>query len=164
MMIGLGTNFWANSFFVLPKNEIITESEFAIPTIIKLIPFFFNTLGAFVAYNIIFLANQFLFALKISTLGNRLYYFLNKHLFFDKFFNDFIVRSVFHFGYEVSFKVLDKGAIEILRPYGILYKFQKLAKQINKLQSGFVYHYAFVMLIGLTILITIIGMWEFISF
>jgi NADH:ubiquinone oxidoreductase subunit 5 (subunit L)/multisubunit Na+/H+ antiporter MnhA subunit len=85
-------------------------------------------------------------------------------LFFDKLFNDFIVRSFFHFGYEVSFKVLDKGAIEILRPYGISYKFQKLAKQINKLQSGFVYHYAFVMLIGLTILITIIGLWEFISF
>jgi len=46
------------------------------------------------------------------------------------------------FGYEVSFKVLDKGAIEILGPYGILYTFQKLAKQISKLQSGFVYHYA----------------------
>jgi hypothetical protein len=28
-MIDLGTNFWANSFFVLPKNEIIVESEFA---------------------------------------------------------------------------------------------------------------------------------------
>jgi hypothetical protein len=68
------------------------------------------------------------------------------------------------FGYEVSFKVLDKGAIEILGPYGISYTFQKLAKQINKLQSGFVYHYAFVMLIGLTIFITIIGLWDFISF
>jgi hypothetical protein len=38
---------------------------------------------------------------------------------------------------------------------GISYTFQKLAKQISKLQSGFVYHYAFVMLIGLTIFITI---------
>jgi len=65
MMIGLGTNFWANSLFVLPKNEIIAEFEFATPTIIKLIP---------------------------------------------------------------------------------------------------IYHYAFVMLIGLTIFITIIGMWDFISF
>jgi NADH-ubiquinone oxidoreductase chain 5 len=37
MMIGLGTNFWANSLFILPKNEIIAESKFATPTIIKLI-------------------------------------------------------------------------------------------------------------------------------
>ncbi len=69
-----------------------------------------------------------------------------------------------HFGYEVSFKVLDKGAIEIVRPYRISYTFQKLAKQISKLQSGFVYHYAFMMLIGLTIFITIVGLWNFISF
>ncbi|KAH9539455.1 hypothetical protein CY35_15G058600, partial [Sphagnum magellanicum] len=104
---------------------------------------------AFVAYNINFVANQFIFALKTSTLGNRLYCFLNKRWFFDKVFNDFIVRSFLRFGYEVSFKVLDKGAIEILGPYGI---------------SGFVYHYVFVMLIGLTIFITIIGLWDFISF
>jgi len=55
-------------------------------------------------------------------------------------------------------------SIEILGPYGISYTFQKLAKQINELQSGFVYHYAFVMLIGLIIFIIIIGMWDFISF
>jgi len=37
----------------------------------------------------------------------------NSHgVFFDKVFNDFIVRSFLRFGYEVSFKVLDKGAIE----------------------------------------------------
>jgi NADH-ubiquinone oxidoreductase chain 5 len=61
MMIGLGTNFWAISFFILPKNEIIAESKFVTPTIIKLIPILFNTLGAFVAYNINFVANQFIF-------------------------------------------------------------------------------------------------------
>ncbi len=143
------------------QNEIIIESEFATPTITKLIPILFSTLGAFVAYNINFVANKYIFALKIGTLGNQLDYFLNKRWLFDKIFNDFIVRLFLRFGYEVSFKVLDKGAFEILRPYGISYTFWKLAKQISKLQSGFVYHYAFVMLIGLTIFITIISLWEF---
>ncbi|CAK9258205.1 unnamed protein product [Sphagnum jensenii] len=161
MMIGLGINIWANSLFLLPKNKIIVESEFATPTIIKLIPILFSTLGVFVAYNISFVANKFIFALKIGTLGNQLYCFLNKRWFFDKVFNDFIVKSFLCFGYEVSFKVLDKGAFEILRPYGISYTFRKLAKQISKLQNGFVYHYAFVMLIGLTIFITIISLWDF---
>ena len=64
MMIGLGTNFWANSLFILPKNEILAESEFATPTIIKLIPLLFSTLGAFMAYNINFVANPLIFALK----------------------------------------------------------------------------------------------------
>jgi NADH-ubiquinone oxidoreductase chain 5 len=164
MTIGLSTNFWADSLFVLPKNEIVVESKFATPTIIKLIPILFSILGAFVAYIIKFVANQFIFALKIGILGNQLYCFLNKHWFFNKVFNDFIVISFLCFGYEVSFKVLDKGAFEILRPYGISYTFRKLGKQISKLQSGFVYHYAFVMLIGLTIFITIIVMWDFLFF
>jgi len=60
MMIGLGTNFWVNSLFVLPQNEIIAESKFSTPIFIKLIPILFITLSAFVAYNINFVANHFL--------------------------------------------------------------------------------------------------------
>nr|YP_009863156.1 NADH dehydrogenase subunit 5 [Anthoceros punctatus]YP_009863198.1 NADH dehydrogenase subunit 5 [Anthoceros agrestis]QKD76612.1 NADH dehydrogenase subunit 5 [Anthoceros punctatus]QKD76654.1 NADH dehydrogenase subunit 5 [Anthoceros agrestis] len=164
MMIGLGTNFWANFLFISPQNEILAESEFATPTTIKLIPIMFSTLGAFVAYNVNFLANELIFALKTTSSGNGLYCFLNKCRFFDKVFNDFIVRSLPRFGYEVSFKASDKGAIEILGPYGISYTFRELAKQISKLQSGFVYHYAFAMSIGLTIFITIIGLRDFLSF
>ncbi|KAL8116232.1 hypothetical protein AgCh_022655 [Apium graveolens] len=47
-------------------------------------------------------------------------------------------RSFLHFGYEVSFEALDKGAIEILGPYGISYTFRRLAERISQLQSGFV--------------------------
>uniref|UniRef100_UPI0030FE526E NADH dehydrogenase subunit 5 n=1 Tax=Cyathodium cavernarum TaxID=351593 RepID=UPI0030FE526E len=164
MMIGLGTNFWANSLFILPKNEILAESEFATPTIIKPIPIFFSILGSFVAYSLNFVDSPLIFALKTSTFGNRLYCFFNKRWFFDKVFNDFLARLFLHLGYEVSFKALDKGAIEILGPYGISYTIRKMAQQISKLQSGFVYHYAFVMLPGLTIFIFVIGLWDFISF
>uniref|UniRef100_A0A0D6QT34 NADH-ubiquinone oxidoreductase chain 5 n=1 Tax=Araucaria cunninghamii TaxID=56994 RepID=A0A0D6QT34_ARACU len=138
MMIGLGTNFWANSLFVPPKNEILAESEFAAPTIIKLIPILFSTLGAFVAYHVNLVADQFQRAFETSTFGNRLYCFLNKRWFFDQVFNDFIVRSFMRFGYEVSFEALDKGAIEILGPSGISHTFRQLAKRMSQLQSGFV--------------------------
>ncbi|KAI4295227.1 hypothetical protein MLD38_040530 [Melastoma candidum] len=49
-----------------------------------------------------------------------------------------LVRSFLRFGYEVSFEALDKGAIEILGPYGISYTFRRLAERISHLQSGFV--------------------------
>nr|QXT44704.1 NADH dehydrogenase subunit 5 [Nitellopsis obtusa] len=164
MMIGLGTHFWANSIFILPKNEILFSSEFATPRMMKLIPILFSAIGAFLAYRVNFCANQFIYVLKTSTLGTKCYCFLNKRWLFDKVLNDFIAKSFLRFGYEVSLKTLDKGAISILGPYGISTTFRKLAKQISTLQSGFVYHYAFVMLIGLTIFITIIGLWDFISF
>jgi NADH-ubiquinone oxidoreductase chain 5 len=164
MMIGLGTHFWANSIFILPKNEILFSSEFATPRMMKLIPILFSAIGAFLAYRVNFCANKFIYVLKTSTLGTKCYCFFNKRWSFDKVFNDFIAKSFLRFGYEVSLKTLDKGAISILGPYGISTTFRKLAKQISTLQSGFVYHYAFVMLIGLTIFITIIGLWDFISF
>ena len=136
MMVDLGTNFWANSLSMLPKNEILAESEFATLITIKLVPITFSILGVFTAYNANLFANEFLFAFGSSTFGNGLYCFLNKRRFFDKVFNDFLVRSFLHFGYEVSFKALDKGAIEILGPYGISYTFRRLAERISQLQSG----------------------------
>nr|UXG53631.1 NADH dehydrogenase subunit 5 [Tolypanthus maclurei] len=162
-------NFWANSPFVLPKNEILAESEFAAPTITKLIPIPFSTSGAFVAYNVNPVADQsFLFtyrrAFQTSTFWNRLYSFFNKRWFFDQVLNDFLVRSFLRFGYEVSFEALDKGAIEILGPYGISYTFRRLAEQISQLQSGFVYHYAFAMLLGSTLFVTFSRMWDSLSF
>nr|YP_010734237.1 NADH dehydrogenase subunit 5 [Echinosophora koreensis]WEG94128.1 NADH dehydrogenase subunit 5 [Echinosophora koreensis] len=157
------SNFWANSPFVLPKNEILAESEFAAPTITKLIPILFSTSGASVAYNVNPVADQFQRAFQTSTFCNRLYSFFNKRWFFDQVLNDFLVRSFLRFGYEVSFEALDKGAIEILGPYGISYTFRRLAERISQLQSGFVYHYAFAMLLGSTLFVTFSRMWDSLS-
>nr|QTC08338.1 NADH dehydrogenase subunit 5 [Coriandrum sativum] len=159
----LASNFWANSPFVLPKNEILAESEFAAPTITKLIPIPFSTSGASVAYNVNPVADQFQRAFQTSTFCNRLYSFFNKRWFFDQVLNDFLVRSFLRFGYEVSFEALDKGAIEILGPYGISYTFRRLAERISQLQSGFVYHYAFAMLLGSTLFVTFSRMWDSLS-
>ena len=41
MMIGLGSNFWSNALFILPKNNVLLESEY-IPQTIKLLPLIFT--------------------------------------------------------------------------------------------------------------------------
>jgi len=165
MMIGLGTNFWGNALFILPQNAILLESEY-IPQSIKFVPLIFSIFGAFLAYQINLSTNGawMTYILKTSFLGRSFYTFLNKRWLFDKVYNDYIVRKSLSFGYEVSFRTLDKGIIEILGPYGISLSFQKLSQQISKVQSGFVYHYALAMLIGLTLFIAIVGLWDFLSF
>jgi NADH-ubiquinone oxidoreductase chain 5 len=45
MIIGVGTDFWGNSIFVLPSNMILLEAEF-IPHYIKLTPVCFSLAGA----------------------------------------------------------------------------------------------------------------------
>lgn len=162
MMIGLGTNFWGNALFVLPKNINLLESEY-IPSTQKMIPLIFTLCGAFLAYLVNYNFVRETYFMKTSWIGRKLYYMLNKRWLFDKVYNDFIGQKNLDFGYRVSFKTLDKGCFEILGPYGISFLFQNLTRYLSKLQSGMIYHYAVVMLLGVILLISIVGLWEFLE-
>jgi len=162
MMIGLGSSFWGNSLFILPKNILLLESEY-IPQSQKFLPLFFTFLGGFLAFVINYAKTKESYAFKTTRLGKSLYYMLNKRWYFDKVYNNFIGQKALSFGYHTSFKTLDKGVFEILGPFGISILFQRFTSHISKLQSGMIYHYAVVMLIGLTLLITIVGLWNFLE-
>nr|YP_009449531.1 NADH dehydrogenase subunit 5 [Cymbomonas tetramitiformis]ANA57075.1 NADH dehydrogenase subunit 5 [Cymbomonas tetramitiformis] len=155
MMIGSGSHFWGNALFTLPQNSIFIESEY-IPQEVKYLPLVLTLLGAIVAY-LINISESFILNISypfiISNFGRLFYSFFNKRWLFDKVYNEFIAKPLMQFGYEVSFKALDKGAIEILGPYGISKMITN--SKVSKLQSGFIYHYALIMLIGLTFLIYI---------
>jgi proton-translocating NADH-quinone oxidoreductase chain L len=159
MIIGLGTNFWQNSIFVLPKNNLIFESEF-ISVFIKLIPTFLSFAGAILALLINHFYNKRLYDFVLSTSGLLVYSFLSKKWYFDKIYNEFINKKLVLFGYFISFKGLDKGFVEILGPYGIKTSFNSLSKVFSKLQTGFIHHYAFVMLLGFIILLTSLTLWD----
>lgn len=162
MMIGLGTDFWGNALFVLPKNINRLESEY-IPQVQKMIPLFFTLLGGAVAYlvNTGFVRGTYL--VKTSLLPRKLYYMLNKRWLFDKVYNDFVAQKNLDFGYRIGFKSLDKGVFEILGPYGIKSLFENLTRYYSLIQSGMIYHYAVVMLLGVILVITIVGLWEFLE-
>ena len=162
MMIGLGTNFWGNSLFVLPKNIYLLESEY-IPQTQKMVPLLFTLVGALAAYIINYSFVRETYLMKTSWMGRKLYYMFNKRWLFDKVYNDFIAQKNLDFGYRISFKTLDKGCFEILGPYGISFLFTNLTRYISRLQSGMIYHYAVVMLLGVILLISIVGLWEFLE-
>lgn len=162
MMVGLGSNFWGNSIFILPKNILLVESEY-IPQNQKFLPLIFTILGVFLAFVVNYYATKQTYFFKQTSLGNKLYYMFNKRWFFDKVYNDFIGLKALNFGYNISFKTLDKGIFEILGPFGISIFFKQFTYHISKLQSGMIYHYAVIMLIGLTLLIMIIGLWDFLQ-
>ena len=68
--------------------------------------------------------------------------------------------GLFNFGYQTSFKSFDKGLLEIVGPTGIIACAIKVLAEIRSLQSGFVYHYALLMLIGLILFISIVAIWS----
>ena len=71
-----------------------------------------------------------------------------------------ITRSMMR-RYNVSFKMFDRGIIEVLGPYGIVTTLRSFTKKISDFQTGYIYHYAFILLIGITLLLTFLGLWNF---
>lgn len=159
MLIGLGTTFWGNALFTLPANSLIVDSEF-IDTRIKLIPLFFSLLGAGSAVLLNHYFSKYLYNIKISVFGRDFYTFLNKRWFFDKIQNEFIGKNILSFGYNITYKLLDRGLIEIIGPFGVSSIVRDLSRKISNFQTGYIYNYAFVMLVGVTLLIMVILLWN----
>jgi len=77
-------------------------------------------------------------------------HFFIKKWYFDNIYNKFIVNSFFYIGYHVSFKLLDRGLFELVGPLGLIRLISNLINKLSSLQSGLIYHYIFIMILGLT--------------
>jgi len=157
MFLGLGTDFWAGAIVTLPSHSVQLESEY-IPQAIKMIPLFSGCLGAFVAFtfnDVDSPARRFAYENKTSPYGRFMYLFLNRRWLVDKVYNDLLARPALTFGYEVSFRTVDKGILELLGPIGVAQFFQNGSSYLKGLHSGLVYHAALMMLLGLTGLLTL---------
>ena len=175
MIIGFGSSFWGNSIFILSDNLSYLEAEY-LPYHIKLIPFIFSHLGLFFAYQTTsflfntpslktktyqtffnsfnaatntFQKNVYLKEQARNLIPNFIYIFFSRTWGFDDFYNRLIVQKFVTFGYNVSFRLFDLGWIAYLGPYGISKTVLFLSRKFSSLSTGFIYHYAFVILIGL---------------
>jgi proton-translocating NADH-quinone oxidoreductase chain L len=163
MLIGVGTNFWGNSLFVLPENLVIFDAEF-LPVTIKLIPVIFSLSGAFLSYLIyVVLSADFIYSIKMSKFGIIFYNFFNRKWFFDKVYNEFINQYVMKMGYHISYKLIDRGVIENLGPFGISNFFYSNYMKLNFIQTGLIYHSALVILLGVISFLILIGIVSFLN-
>jgi len=158
MIIGLGSTFWGNAIFILPDHMNLVDAEF-IQHKFKILPVVLSLLGASSSFFLYTFYNDLLFTIKTSYLGKKLYNFFSKKWFFDKVYNEYIIQVLFKFSYNTSYKLIDRGIIEILGPMGLTNLISKNAWSLSKLQSGFIYHYTFLILILCTVLLCIRQFW-----
>ena len=158
MIIGLGTDFWGNSIFVLPNQMNLIDAEF-IDHKFKILPVVLSLLGAISSFFLYTFSNDILFKLKTSFFGKKLYNFFNKKWYFDKVYNENITQNLFNFSYNTSYKLIDRGIVEIFGPMGLSSLISRNAFTLSKLQSGFIYHYTFLILITVTIILMIRPFW-----
>ena len=82
-----------------------------------------------------------------------LYNFLLKKWYFDELYNVIFIKSSKKIGL-FFWKSIDIKTIDRLGPDGISSLIKNLSIKANKFQSGFVYQYAFIMLLGFSALLT----------
>lgn len=140
--------FWGNSILMLTT---VIQDAHHVEKWVKLLPIavgIAGILGAFVMY-ILKPDWPAAFVARIRPIHRFVY---NKW-FFDELYDRLFVRPSFVLGRGL-WKSGDGAVIDGVGPDGIAAATRDLAGRASRLQSGFVYHYAFAMLIGLVLLAT----------
>jgi NADH:ubiquinone oxidoreductase subunit 5 (subunit L)/multisubunit Na+/H+ antiporter MnhA subunit len=158
IFIGLGSSFFIdNSIFIHPVHEIMLDTEFAVPVLFKLLPLIFTITFSILALIFSEFLPESLINFKFSKLGYNIFGFFNQRFLVEMIYNKYITNLVLRLGGQTT-KVLDKGSIELLGPWGLELGLIKLSKNISSLSTGIVTTYALFILIGL---ITYILVWYF---
>jgi len=155
LFVGIGSDFFGNSIFINPNNITIVEAEFSLPLLIKLLPSILSILGATSAILLYHVYPEFIISLTDSNLGRKIYTFLNGKYFFDIIYNNYIIAAGLIKGIIIS-KVLDRGVVELIGPYGLASALNHSASNISKLDTGVITTYSIYITIS-TLILTLIA-------
>jgi NADH-ubiquinone oxidoreductase chain 5 len=162
MMVGVGSHFFGNAIFVNLNNFNVFDAEF-ISTFYKVLPVNVSLFGFFLALFLYTFQANLIFRLKTSHIGKKIYNFLNRKWFFDKIYNELFSQFFFKFGFSISYKFVDRGIFEMIGPTGLSLISLKVGSSLHKLQTGHIYHYNLLILVGISILFSIRQLWVFLG-
>ena len=149
LFIGLGSGFFVdNGLYIHPSHETMLDTEFAVPIIFKLLPLIFTLSLSFISIIFSELFPKLLITFKFSKLGYNIFGFFNQRFLIELFYNNYITGIVLKLGGQTT-KIIDKGSVELLGPYGLEKGLLNLSNNINNLSTGVVTSYALYILIGL---------------
>jgi NADH-quinone oxidoreductase subunit L len=136
--------FWRGAIFVGPHNEVLEHAHHS-SALIKWAPFVMSVAGLLVAAYV-YLLKEGLGA-KLAARGGPLYTFFYNKWFFDELYQATFVRGTKFLG-DLFWKGGDQKIIDGLGPDGVSAVSYKVGRGTGRAQTGYLYHYAFVMLLG----------------
>jgi NADH-quinone oxidoreductase subunit L len=142
--------FWKTALFTLPTNHVLEQIEH-LPLWVELAPFVTMVIGFLIAWDFYIRSPQA--PGRLAEQHRGLYAFLLNKWYFDEVYDFLFVRPAKRLGYFL-WKKGDGAVIDGLGPDGVSARVIDVTRQAVRLQSGYLYHYAFVMLIGVAALVT----------
>ncbi|MBK0397787.1 NADH-quinone oxidoreductase subunit L [Limibaculum sp. M0105] len=142
--------FWGPSIFNSADNHVLHDAH-DVPVWVKVSPFIAMLVGLGTAW-LMYIRAPHLPA-ELAERHQPLYQFLLNKWYFDEIYDFLLVRPAKWIGYTL-WKKGDGGTIDGIIN-GIAFSIiPRLTRFAGRVQSGFVFHYAFAMLIGVSLLIT----------
>ncbi|RWH76217.1 MAG: NADH-quinone oxidoreductase subunit L [Mesorhizobium sp.] len=149
--IGEGyAEFWKASLFTLPENHILHDIH-EVPLWVKLAPFIAMLIGFAIAWQFYIRAPEM--PKNLAAQHRGLYAFLLNKWYFDELYDLLFVRPAKRLGHFL-WKTGDGTIIDGLGPDGVSARVVDVTNRVVKLQTGYLYHYAFAMLIGVAAFVT----------
>nr|YP_010736532.1 NADH dehydrogenase subunit 5 [Stagonosporopsis vannaccii]WEM32279.1 NADH dehydrogenase subunit 5 [Stagonosporopsis vannaccii] len=149
MFIGLGSGFFSdNALFIHPTHEIMLDTEFGVPTLFKLLPLMFTISLSVIAILLSEFLSTTLISFKLSRTGYNIFGFFNQRFLIELFYNRFVTGIVLKLGGQTT-KVLDKGSVEYIGPYGLEKGLLNISNNISNLNTGSVTTYALFITTGI---------------
>ncbi|WP_316862665.1 NADH-quinone oxidoreductase subunit L [uncultured Cohaesibacter sp.] len=142
--------FWKGALFTGHENHILHDYHH-VPDWVKLAPFVMMLSGLFIAF-----IAYILFPSATRRLAEQnfwLHRFLLNKWYFDELYSFLFVRGAKALG-RLLWKGGDERVIDGYGPNGVAARVVSITNRFMQLQTGYVYHYAFAMMIGLALLIT----------
>ncbi|HEX2135865.1 MAG TPA: NADH-quinone oxidoreductase subunit L [Microvirga sp.] len=144
------TEFWKGALFTGPDNKILEEMHH-LPAIIPWLPTIMMALGFGLAWYM-YISNTRAPA-ELARQHPHLYRFLLNKWYFDEIYDALFVRPAMEIG-RFFWRTGDQRIIDGLGPDGISARVLDVTRGVVRVQSGYLYHYAFAMLIGVAALVT----------
>jgi NADH-quinone oxidoreductase subunit L len=143
-------NFWHGSISILSMPNIL-ESIHHIDFLYKILPLCFVIFGILLSYILFISKPKFteILVIRFKYIYNLFY---NKY-YFDQIYDFIFVASIKNISVFFA-KYIDRRIIDNYGPNFFAYFSSRLGKKICSLQTGYIYHYAFIMILGAVGLLT----------
>jgi NADH-quinone oxidoreductase subunit L len=151
IFVGDGAHaFWRESIVVLQSHPALENAHHA-PFWVKYLPTVAGLLGIWLAYQFYIVRPEL--PRQYAERFKALYLFIYNKWYFDELYDAVFVEPAKIIGRGL-WKGGDAGVIDGLGPDGFAAATLAFARRAGRLQTGYVYHYAFAMLIGIVLIVT----------
>jgi NADH-quinone oxidoreductase subunit L len=143
-------HFWASGIFRAPENKIVEEMHH-VPSSVTWSPFVAMVLGFALSY--LFYIRRTDLPRQLAEQHWPLYQFLLNKWYFDELYDFIFVNPAKWLG-RFLWKRGDGWLIDGFGPDGVSARVVDVTERVVRLQTGYLFHYAFAMLIGVAALVT----------